>query len=402
MKHYRNNVAHFYIAAFLFLFGLASQTKAQDSYAVLIHAIDSSNMALNAYRKGMEAEKMLNRTGLTPSDPQIGVNYIRPIRYTRNRLMDYNISQSIAFPTVYGYKKQASAKQNEIVDSDYRIFRADLINRAINLYLDWVYYHQLGEVLKQQMEYAEGIALSFQKTFEAGGADILDRNKAQINAVNVQKEYELNVIEKNTAYLELLRYRQGQPFANLSEDFPAIDEDVVAVFFQDNSFVSNSAELKSLEQEIGLGEAQERLARAQALPQFNVGYMWGQEFEADFRGVSFGMSIPLWQQKNTKKYARLNTQALKEKQENAASQYALQIKLLQDRASQLYKVMNELERTISQTRGLALLKKALDLKEITIVEYLVEQSMYFDLTKKYLDTTRKFHATVAELNRWTY
>ncbi|MEC3879081.1 MULTISPECIES: TolC family protein [Parapedobacter] len=402
MKHYHKKTLHTCIAVFLFLFGLIGQTKAQGDYAPLVQAIDSNNTGLIAYQKSAEAQKMLNRTGLTPSNPQIGVNYTRPIRFTRSRLMDYNISQSIEFPTVYGHKRNVSNRQNEIVNTDYHIYRADLINQAINTYLNWVYYNQLGEVLKQQKEYAESIATSYQKAFDAGGVNILDRNKAQVNAVNAQKEHELNVIEMNTAYQELMRYNQGNPYVNLPTDFPDISNDVAMLFAEESRFVTSNDVLKSVTQQIELSEAQERLAKAQTLPEFNVGYIWGQEFEADFRGVSFGMTIPLWQQKNTKKYARMNTQALKETQENAQSQYTLQVKLLQSRASELYKVMNELERTISQTRGLELLKKAVDLKEITILEYLVEQSMYFELTQKYLQTKMNLHITLAELYRWEY
>lgn len=402
MKHYHKKSLHSCIAVVLFLFGLLGQTKAQGDYAPLIQAIDSNNTGLIAYQKSAEAQKMLNRTGLTPSNPQIGVNYIKPVGFTRSRLMDYNISQSIEFPTVYGHKRNVSNRQNEILDTDYYIFRADLINQVINTYLNWVYYNQLGEVLKQQKEYAESIATSYQKAFDAGGVNILDRNKAQVNAVNAQKEHELNVIEMNTAYQELMRYNQGSPYVNLPTDFPDISNDVALMFAEESRFVTSNDVIKSVTQQIELSEAQERLAKAQALPEFNVGYMWGQEFEADFRGVSFGMTIPLWQQKNTKKYARMNTQALKETQENAQSQYTLQVKLLQSRATELYKVMNELERTISQTRGLELLKKALDLKEITILEYLVEQSMYFELTQKYLQTKMNLHITLADLYRWEY
>lgn len=402
MKHYHKKTLHTCITVFLFLSGWVSQTRAQGDYAPLVQAIDSNNTGLIAYQKSAEAQKMLNRTGLTPNNPQIGINYVRPIRFTRSRLMDYNISQNIEFPTVYGHKKNVSNKQNEIVDTDYHVVRADLINQAINTYLNWVYFNQLGEVLKQQKEYAESITASFQKAFDAGGVNILDRNKAQVNAVNAQKEYELNVIEMNTAYHELMRFNQGRPFGNLSADFPDITNDVAMLFAEEKRFITNNDALKAITQEIELGEAQERLAKAQTLPEFNVGYMWGQEFEADFRGVSFGMTIPLWQQKNTKKYARMNIQALKEVQENSQSQYTLQVKLLQNRASELYKVMNELERTISQTKGLELLKKALDLKEITILEYLVEQSMYFELTQKYLQTKMNLHITLADLYRWEY
>lgn len=382
--------------------GLVSPSKAQTDYTPIIEAIDSNAIALKAYQKSGDAQKMRNRTGLTPSDPEIEVNYIRPIGFTRSHLMDYRISQSIAFPTVYGHKKEVSDRQNELVDTDYRIFRADLINQAVNAYLNWIYYQQLGAILQQQQEYADGIASSYQKTFEAGKLNILDRNKAQINAVNARKEYELNAIEIKTAYQELMRYNKGEPFTHLSTDFPELPRDLAAALLDERRFLANNDQVSAAKQDVALSQAEEKLAKAESLPEFNVGYLWGQEFEANFRGVSLGMSIPLWQQKNTRKYARLQTQARKETQEDLENQSTLRINLLQERASELYQVLVDLQDNLSQTRNFDLLKKALQLQEITILEYLMEQSMYFELSKKYLETQLKFHSTLADLYRWEY
>src|SRR5690606_34763158 len=134
MKHYHKKALHTCIAVFLFLFGLVGQIKAQGGYAPLVQAIDSNNTGLIAYQKSAEAQKMLNRTGLTPNNPQIGINYVRPIRSTRSRLMEYNISQNIECTTVYGNNKNVSNNQNEIVDTDYHVARADLIHHAITPY----------------------------------------------------------------------------------------------------------------------------------------------------------------------------------------------------------------------------------------------------------------------------
>src|SRR5690606_3431553 len=127
-----------------------------------------------------------------------------------------------------------------------------------------------------------------------------------------------------------------------------------------------------------------------------------QDIEVNFRGITFGMTIPLWQKKNTTKATKLSTQALIGMEENTREQYVMSIDALQKRVSELYNIMNELESTISETRGLELLKKALDLKEITILEYLVEQSMYFELTQKYLESKLSYHIALAELYKWNY
>ena len=212
MKHYHK---YHYIALLLILFGIG-EVKAQENYQWLVNAIDSNNTALSAYQKSGDAQKMQNKTGLTLPNPQIGANYLRLKPRLKNQRFDYNISQSFEFPTVYGRRKSVSNQQIELVDTDIKVYRANLINQAINTYLLWVYYSELGEVLERQKNYAENIASSYQKAFEMGGVNILDRNKAKVNSVNAKKEFEINTVELNTVYQELIRYNRGKPFEDIS------------------------------------------------------------------------------------------------------------------------------------------------------------------------------------------
>lgn len=398
MKHYHK---YHYIALLLILFGIG-EVKAQENYQWLVNAIDSNNTALSAYQKSGDAQKMQNKTGLTLPNPQIGANYLRLKPRLKNQRFDYNISQSFEFPTVYGRRKSVSNQQIELVDTDIKVYRANLINQAINTYLLWVYYSELGEVLERQKNYAENIASSYQKAFEMGGVNILDRNKAKVNSVNAKKEFEINTVELNTVYQELIRYNRGKPFEDISPQFPDSDQGFFTALTEQDRFINSNSELESISQQIELSETREKLTRAERLPEFSIGFMQEQDIEVNFRGITFGMTIPLWQKKNTTKATKLSTQALIGMEENTREQYVMSIDALQKRVSELYNIMNELESTISETRGLELLKKALDLKEITILEYLVEQSMYFELTQKYLESKLSYHIALAELYKWNY
>lgn len=404
MKRYPKHILKpfFVFITSLFVWLTNHPVQAQESYRWLVQSIDSSNTALLAYQKRNEAQKMQNRTGLTPSNPEVDVNYLRSNPRLPGHRLDYSISQSFDFPSVYSYKKKVATEQNALVDQDYRIFRANLINRAINTYLQWVYYNQLGTVLKKQKEYAEDIASSYQKKFENGAINILERNKARLNAVSAQKEFEINDIALRNTYQELIRYNQGRPFPHLSPEFPPIQALVTGPEYNEATLLDHNNELQSLDQEVELSETQLKLVNAQTLPQFNIGYMREQDIELEFRGLTFGMTIPLWQHKNTKKQARLNSQALKQVREDARSQYALEVRAAQERLNGLYRIMQDLESIISQTRGLELLNRAFDLQEITILEYLMEQSMYSELTQKFLETRMNYHVTLAELHKWAY
>lgn len=398
MKQYSN---YHYIALLLLFLGMLD-TQGQSDYRWLVKAIDQNSTTLSAYQKSGEAQKMQNKTGLTLPNPEVDVSYFKVRHPLKDHRFDYSISQSFEFPTVYGRRKAVAAQQNELVDTEFSVYRADLISQAINTYLLWVYYSELGEVLEKQKSNAESIAASYQKAFEAGSIHVLDRNKAQVNATNIQKEYQLNAIEIHKTYQELLRYNRGQPFEGIAAQFPAIDQAYLATLATEDFLVGSNGELQSISKQMELSEAQEKLTKAERLPEFSVGYIQEQDIEMNFRGVGVGMTLPLWQKKNTTRAAKLKSQALAEIHQDTREQYAMRMEALQKQVSELHSIMNELQVTLSETRGLELLKKALDLKEITILEYLVEQSMYFELTQKYLESTLSFHVALAELNKWKY
>ncbi len=60
--------------------------------------------------------------------------------------------------------------------------------------------------------------------------------------------------------------------------------------------------------------------RAEALPKFHTGYLSETVIDQKFQGISVGMSIPLWENKNKVQYAKANVLAT----ESIVANYKLQ------------------------------------------------------------------------------
>lgn len=369
------------------------------SLSNLINSLDSNNTTLKSYRAVIEAEKISNRVGINPDDPQVGINYLRPNPRLSDRRLDFEISQELEFPTVYGHRRKVANSKDQVLDMNYHIQRSEILSEGLEIWAQWFYYYQNKAILELQKTHAIQIAEAFQKSFNAGQINVLERNKARINQINKSKDFELNEIELQSAYNELVAKNGGKPI----KDLPVVQPDwQLPNTFEEwiNQSRENSVLLQTLSTELAANQAQEKLAKAMQLPNFQIGFMREQDIEVDFRGVTFGMSIPLWQHKNRNKHARLQTQAQETLLFHTTQQQEIEQRNLFLRAQTLSQQVEELKVVANESNSPELLKKALDLGEITLVDYLVEQSMYYELMEKILQAEKDYLSTQILLRKW--
>lgn len=370
-----------------------------DPFTNLIAELESNNTALQALKQALIAQKAGNRVGLNPADPEVGISYLRPNPRLSDRRLDFEISQELEFPTVYGHRRKVANQQDEVLDLQYRLERNEVLSQALQLWVDWLYYHRNREALELQKSHAHQIALAFQQAFEAGQINILDRNKARIHEINTVKAAEFNEIELQSALYELTELNGGKSLGNLpilwpNWDLPDRFEEWMA------NVESQSVLLQTAQQDLSTYQAQEKLAKAMQLPHLQVGFMREQDIEVDFRGVTLGMSIPLWQHRNRSKHARLQTRAQESIVHHTMQQQELEQRRLFLKAKTLKTQAEELKAIVQENTTPELLRKALDMGEITLVDYLVEQSMYYDLMDKSLEAEREYLSVQVQLRKW--
>ena len=103
-----------------------------------------------------------------------------------------------------------------------------------------------------------------------------------------------------------------------------------------------------------------------------------------FQGVTIGVSIPLWENKNTVKYANAKIMAMQSMQTDAVVQFYNERKALHAKVIRLQGAIADYRSKLNAFGNTALLQKALDKGEISLGEYFFELSFYYESFDKLL------------------
>ncbi len=383
------------ITVFIILMLASSQIFSQNTDSI-ISLITSNNVTLKTLAKKNEADSLENRTGIYLQNPEIGFNYLLATPSGIGNRTDFSFMQAFDFPTAYRYKSQIANLKNQQLQHSYKQEYKTIILQAKFICIDLIYYNlQIKEISKRYTN-AEKIADAYKSKFEIGEANILEYNKAQLNKLNTAKELETFEIEK-TALLNQLSGLNGN----------------IPITFTDTAFLKNEiptdfelwyAEIEKtnplftwLKLEIELSEKQEKLNSAMCLPKLKAGYM--SEFTAgqSLQGISLAISIPLWENKNQIKYAKLKTEAMQNYENASKLQYYNSLKSLHAKAIELQKSIKEYETNLQVFNNSELLYQALEKGEIDLINYILEMSFYYQSYTNLLDMQRELQKTIAQM-----
>jgi len=119
-----------------------------------------------------------------------------------------------------------------------------------------------------------------------------------------------------------------------------------------------------------------------------------------FQGIAIGLSIPLWENKNTIQFAKANTLAIESIINDNKIQFYNHLKALHTKSIGLSQNVNDYRLKLRLFDNSELLKKALDKGEITLVDYILELSIYYESVNTLLELERGLNNTIAELNQY--
>lgn len=383
------------IGVIAFNFNLLSQNNIDD----ILTGIEKNNSTLSALRKTVDAGKIGNKTGIYLKNPEIEFNYLWGNPSSIGNRTDFSIKQSFDYPTAYGYKNQISNIKNEQTELEYRKQQKTVLLQVRTICIDLIYTNALKMEYDKRLNHAQSIAKSYKLRFDAGDANILEFNKAQLNLLNLSTKIELIEIDRTALLSELTRLNGGVTIEFTKSEFqsPIIPGDFEQWFTQ--AELSNPI-LNWFKKEIEISKKQVSLNKALALPKIQAGYMSETIVGQQFRGISVGLSIPLWENKNTVKYAKANAIALETVGADTKIQLYNQLKNLHAKAIVLQQNVTEYRSTLQKYNSSELLKKALDKGEISLIEYSMELAFYYDSTDKILEMEKELHKTWAELNQY--
>ena len=388
-----------YLIIGLILFALPLGLSAQKSVDDILIQIEKNNTTLSALRKSIDAQKVGNKTGIFLQNPEVEFNYLWGNPSSIGNRTDFSIRQSFDFPTAYKFKNQISNSKNEQTELEYRKQQKELLLQARNICIDLIYTNALKLEYGKRLNHAQNIAKSYKSKFDAGDTNVLEYNKAQLNLLNLSNKMELLEIDRTALLLELIRLNGGLVIDFAESEFQSA---IIPVDFEQwyTQAEQSNPILNWLKQEIEISNKQVSLNKALSLPKVQTGYMSETVIGQQFRGISIGLSIPLWENKNTVKYAKANTVALEAVVADNKVQLYNQLKTLHSKAISLQSNVTEYRSKLQSFNSSDLLKKALDKGEISLIDYIMELSIYYENVNKMLELDRDMNKAVAELNRY--
>jgi len=388
-----------YIIIWLVLFILPLSLFSQITIDSVLVQVSKNNTRLLALQKNAEAEKLANKTGIFLQNPEFGFNYLWGNPSSMGNRTDINITQTFDFPTAYQYKNQISNLKNQQVELEYVKQQKNILLQTRFICYDLIYTNALKAELTRRIVHAKSIASSYKSKFDIGESNVLEYNKAQLNLLNLNKELESLVIERNTLLSDLSSLNGGTiiEFTDSVFSSPEIPIDFEQWYLQAEQ---NNPILNWLKQEIEISQKQVSLNRAMGLPKLKAGYMSEKIVGEHFQGITAGISIPLWENKNRTKFAKANALALESIAADNKIQFYNQLKSLHTKAIGLQKNANDYRLLLGSFDNTELLKKALDKGEITLIDYMLELSIYYQSVTRLLDLEKEMNKAFAELNQY--
>lgn len=380
------------IIAFLLL----SASCYGQSLESVLREIEKNNPALKAAAAEVEAEVLAGKAEALPENPEVEFNYLFGDVSTGNR-HDVRVSQSFDIPTITGMKSGKASDLGQLAALKYKAERQAVLLEAKQTCIDLIYWNSLIEELKTHQEQADALVNSYEKRMKAGEATILDLNKAKIHRTNIQGQANKAEVERQELLTTLRSLNGGSDpgfDANAYGFTEPLPEDF-QTWFEESS--AKNPVLAYVRKEVQLSERQLAIDKASRLPELMVGYMSEIRTVEKFRGVTLGVSIPLWRSSNRIKESRARASAARERQNVAEQEFFFDLQRQYQEAYAMKGNAEMMRTSLRESDSRSFLLSALTKGEISMIDYLVEIDLYYEALEQALAAERDYRHALASL-----
>ena len=368
------------------------------SYEEVIQSVKSNNTGIEADTKLLKAEEYKSKTGLFPENPVFQYGYFPGNKSAIGSKETIDISQGIEFPTTYVNRKKLGKAEFEIGSLLVQDRMQQILWEAQSVYLELVYLNRYKDALQYRLEQAEKLYNATKTKFDMNDASIIDLSKTEL----LLAEFEAQIMSVSC---ELDVYNEKLKMLNKNSSLEVYSKEYPNLELKDyDAFLSELIEkhpiLRSLEKESEFAQRQISLNRSLWLPDLSVGYSSETILGNSYKGFKFGLSIPLWKDLNKVRYSKAFAEYTEVK--NIDQRMKIESWLAQKyKMAIMYKQNMEKYKSIFDSNNITeLLDKSLNLGQISMIEYILEKTFFYEMYDKYLEYERGYYQTVAEMERF--
>ena len=375
-------------------------TRAQNSIDQVLKSIETNNKSLQANTKMTDAQKLEAQTGKFLANPSVEWEQMWGNRNNPGSEYTLTVKQSLDFPTTYSNKNKLANLKANTIGFQSAAYRQQLLLNAKQTCIEIIYLRKQKSLLDERLANAETMFALYKKRFESGDANQLELNKIQLELLNAQNQSRLNKAALTAAEEQLRNFNGGNPITFDATDYPA-GEELINFDQLQAAFMDADPNLKSLTGNQEIANREVKLSRSLTLPKFDVGYKRNAAKDhVASNGFMVGVSIPLFENKNTVKKTKAQAEFATASLEDNRLNLKTNLQQLYQQAEALQISRADYAKVLEQQRNIELLNKALNAGQLSVIDYFTELSTIYDSHQSYLDVEKEYHSILAQLYQY--
>jgi len=383
----------FALCGYLFYICSFAQNK---SVSELLNEIEQNNIELIAYKAFIESRLLENKSGNNLPDPQVSAYYLPFGANTTAEYTEFQISQSLEFPSVYTARGKWNDLKAKQLETKYSKVRQNVLLKAKTYIIELTILQKQKEIEVVRRNQSKQVFEQIQELFNKEQVGILALNKAKIAWMQEQFVVEQIDMEIQIVFTALETLNGGKSIEFTQQKTQErIEIDALETLWQDK--IAADPFFQELKANEAVSLQKVKLEKNKVLPNLTAGYNYQGISGNNYSGFYGGISIPLWSSKNRVKAAEANYEYLQSNSELVTTAHFIKFKEQYNRYQLLLKKYNEYQMAIESLNSESLLFKAYILGEFSFMEYYIELQFYRNALDKMLQMEKEIYQLKAQL-----
>lgn len=373
---------------------------AQTSIERVLQSVETNNKELQANSQLTAARKLEAKLDNNLPDPS--VSYVHQYGNKDGMGMQGELvaSQSFDFPSVYVQKNKLTRAKAGSLDRQHAEVRQQILLQAKEVCLDLVLLNQQKQLLYLRRRNAEQLSALYERRLQTGDANILETNKINLELLNAKTEARMNEAARIAKLQELAMLNGGVAIDFTDTSYVDVP---VPLSFEDlkREALASNAQLLSLKSEQAAALRQIQVNKAMGLPGFELGYRLNTASGGErFNGFLVGISIPLFSNRNNVKQAKAQSRYTDMQLESTTFTVTNELQNLYDQSLALRASMDEYRHILQSQNSLALLNKAIQAGQISMIEYFVDVTTYYQSVQNFMQLQNQYQKVMSQLYKF--
>ncbi len=364
----------------------------------VLGSIANNNIELKKLEASQKSQIAEIKTSNNLEDTQLEFEYQKGDNVDGNK-HGFGISQGFDWPGMYLERAKSNKSLINAAGHEYSAQRLNILLNAKQVCLKIINSNRKIQAQTEVYNNIAQLSAEYDKGFKHGEISILDINKLKIELLNVKQTLDRTKTERAMLIEELTALNGNQPIAGIESinSYPEQSLESIETYESqlaaDPENMLNSTLIESSKSNV-------TMAKMGWFPKFAIGYKYANELGDKFNGLTLGMSLPLFSNKNKVNVAKTELIAAEYNQMNISTDKSAKLHADYSQAVNLKSQIHAYNNVLSDSSNKEMLKKALDGGQITLLNYLLELRYFLEAQQTLLDLEFEYNSTLANLNRY--